>query len=453
MFQEIHSREVCLFRQGAQEKLYRLVAHSDVGSATWYRQPLSTLLYAMGDPNSTLLLDFDKHGEFAVTVNSDSVALFPLIVDRHSLAVPMGGPTLRLTLEDEVRQGRRLTEGRISLLSHAPVDFARSFVVLSHSPLQASVDDLILNDSPADLDVGAELNRQGSVTIFLRGEVILSRSYSNLALPQPNRARPCAARSAQNGAAAARGGGQFPHQLFRVSANQDLVLIIHGTDVDCIKVTIQPMTSSKRRPLPLSLATIKFVKQESGGKPFFSPLEEEGIEGFTFDASAFAPALVLHTYFPNLVSTTALSSSPDTGVSIADCEIRCLGPATDSPELILLVIGLTLIPNGKVGKDLGALLCLCEADSTIFILKWIDLRKNTTQSCGGFLLCRALEEWAHFLTQRDPRLSSFLRDTQCFSNEVMERGGSVAALLHPFVNVCIVHDEDQDREDEDNEWY
>jgi len=441
MFQEIRRRELCCDSRNAHEKLLRLIAHSEDG-ATWHKQPLSTLLHPMGDLGTTLLLDFDKHGEFAVAVDAESVALFPLSIARHSLAIPRGGPALRLTIEDEVRQGRRLTEGRIALLSHAPVDLSRSFVVLHHSPLQASVDDFLLNDSPTDLDVGAELTRQGSVSVFLRGEAILSRSYSNLALPSPK--------------------GKFPHLLFRVSENHDLVLVVHGTDVDCITVTTQPMTTkseSKRQSQPQSLSNCKFVKQESGSsKPFFTSLEELGVQGFTFDASAFAPALVLHTYFPNLVSAAALppSSSSDTGVSIADCEVRCLGPATDSSELILVVLGLTLIPHGKVGKDLGCLLCLSQPDSTVFILKWIDLRKNTTLKGGGFL-CRALEEWARFLTQRDLRLSRFLQDTQCFSNEVMERRGSIGALFHPVVNVCVVHDEDHDRQEEDeisedDEW-
>jgi len=407
-------------------------------------QKLRSFFPGIGSLQTTLLLGFDKTGDFVVCAEDDCIKIFYLILGRYSVIVGHMAFSLQVELE------HRLTTSHLMVFTSDTI-VKRDGAILAVIAIAPPDDEDDQSEAWRALDGLNEDNRSGTVCIF-RGVgkhamPLLSLRLSSLSvLP-------------------------IHHSIFRLpSPSAEIVFINNGAILEMVLIDcsdVNPDLTTK--DLPVELLQVPVIVSQQ-------PLESEHRHSSCpryFDGFVSAPGS------PTSLSTGKLRADilcalmlektyPNKQIDLADIEARVLGPAA-SGRVVLVVLCMSVLYSGGVGgKDLG---CLCAVDiqssnlAEVRALKWLDLRKGLdqrivdkvgteqysrlssthhevfSQSRHRSWLAKAADAWHGVLQKKDPLLRRLHEAMNRVSNDNMEQLGSLHKIPHPIVNVTVVHDE------------
>lgn len=410
LFGRVRARE-----QQSQHGMSRLCSVSVLGHALsgsgLFKQRLSTLMTELGHGGSLhVLLGFTL--SHVVTADDSSVTFHELRLSRHRVQLAAPAFSLHLNALDY-----QLTESCVIVLccvdsvSKAPPLFA----VVSFAPATSSSPEQHLD---SESEVMEQCLRPGTVFIFRGCHLLVRQAFDFLSILPEH------------------------HQLWAWEESF-CACFNNGASLEWFQDDDAPQGR-----LPSELTGVEVVSMQGSQYLTVAPTTEQSSTTTTtttrrlsFNAALFSPLLVRHAY-PNLQAP-----------SIADLEVRMLGPCSTA-NYYLVVLGLCLLYRGG-GKELGALLALdtnldTEGFGNAHVLRWVDLRKllvdtrSTDADSRQSWLSQATSAWSSALLQRDPRLRELHARTQALSTARMDTNGSLRSLLHPFLPLLVVHDEEEE---------
>ena len=349
-----------------------------------------------------------------VTADDCTVKFHELRLSRHRVDVVGGAPFICLPVD-----GLEYPLPESCLIVLCPSEPSKPcskatelFAVVSFAPASSAQQQLDSDDSEA----AEQCLRPATIFVFRGHQLLVKHPFFTLSIIPEH------------------------HALFG-----SLACFNNGASLEWFQV--QPDTDSEdgSRALPCELLGVLAVSMQESNYLTVAPTNEQ-VAGtttthYSFSGALFCPCLIRFAY-PDLQEP-----------SVADSEVRLLGPCS-TPNYHLVVVGLSLLYRGG-GKDLGALMALDtnpggKGFGNAHVLRWVDLRKlsfpqqSTASDRSVSWLSQATTGWCHAMRHFDPRLRNLHARTQALSNHSMETDGSLRSILHPFLPILVVHDEEED---------